>query len=268
MGVLLLLELLVAGFVIVWIRYIFNYGSNDWAGARCIILMIPIAVLVIAYLWRYPFLFAAFGAILAFCLMTIPSFVLDKEIGYKRCPKCHEYCEPEILRTVEGMTHGKDCSPTSRFEQIEVFRSSGDYDTFNDVFFTKYETTMRVSQDMEYDVKCPECGHRWTQKKLEFRPTQPGPILIVEEHDVRTATPYKETTTRTLYDGFGNKIGETEEVEHGVDHDRDRYKYYHYDYDGFQPYFNDFVNGDKKAFDRYYRDRWDSIDWREVCRRH
>ena len=265
LGILLLLELLFVGFVILWIRYIFNYGSNKWAVARCFYLMVPMIALIVAYLWRYPILYVIFGIIVAGALALIPYMALRETIKYKRCPKCHKYCNPIILETHEGCYHGDNYKKTPMFEQMEVQRGSGSDGAFHDVFYYKYETTMEVTQEMEYYVKCPHCGHEWTQEKVEPRPSQPGPILIIQEHDEQTAEHYEKTTTTTLKDGYGNTLEEHEDVEHSVVNNRRRYQYLRYDYDFFKPYFTAFfTNGDQTALKRYYEDRWNTITWQEL----
>ena len=264
LGIMIALSLLWGLAVTVWVKYIFNYGSNGWAGTRCYLLMLPIVVVFIIYLWRYPLIFFIFGSIFLLATLGLPYGLIGNAISYKRCPKCHRYCEPEILEVHEGKFHGDNYTPTPKFEQMEVFRNNGELDTFHDVFYYKYETKMSVTQKMSYDVKCPDCGHKWTQNKVEKRPDVLGPILIVEEHDVRTAQPYKKVTTTKLKDGFGNTLSQTEEVENGVSHDRDHYKGMRYDYDFYKPYFIDYINGDKGAIKRYYKDRWDTITHRDL----
>ena len=263
-GVMLLLELLFGGFVWAWVRHIFNYGSNGWAKARTIILMIPITVLFIVYLWRYPIIFTIFSSAFLIEAAFMPMMLLEKEIDYKRCPKCHQFCEPSILNTKSGKFFGDNCSKTGRREQIGFFGSSGEEGAYHDISYYKCETLMRVTQDMHYEVSCPCCGHQWGQDKKESRPSIPGPILIEQVNDVRDATVTTTTTTTKTFDEFGRKLDEKEDVEHKTKYDKSHFVASHYDNDYYFPFFKAYINGDRNAIARYYKERWGTITWRDL----
>lgn len=250
--------------VTVWIKEIFNYGSNGWEEARYFILTIPVAILVVLYFWRYPLLFTIFAAVLILPASYVPYFRIRNAILYKRCPECHKFCEPIILHTKEGKYNAYNYLANGQEELMETFGNSGDRGSYHDVYYVKYETTMKVCQDMTYDVQCPHCNHKWSYTRSENRPDLPGPIRIDEVHDERVVT---ETTTKTvteLRDGNGHLLDSDEEVQSGSSSEKYHYRGYRHDYDFFKPFFDDYVNGDKDALARYYRLRWNTIRWNDL----
>ena len=262
---MLLVQLLLTLLIICWIRYIFNYGSNDWARSRCLLLPLPIALLNLLYLWRYPlptFLIAGFFVVVLFFL---PYASLLHAIDRRRCPKCHRYTEPTTFSRREGVIHGGHYRKTNRWEKMcSYYDEQGDdvAGASNLYEETKYETVMSVSQDVDVRVLCPHCGHKWFQLDIKSLPPVRGPIMI----EITDITRIHSTTTTikktTLKDEYGAEVDSWEEVEgrstetSTQDNSRKRYDLIRY-----KPYFDKYINGDKDALDRYYEECWDDAAW-------
>ena len=269
-GLMLLIQVLIGLLIVVWIRYVFNYGSNRWATARCLLLPLPIALLNVVYLWRFPFLFFLIGAALVLFVYVLPYLLLEEAIDKRRCPKCHRYVHPKVWYREEGKFHGHDYTKTSRWERMDYYDGmTGDREAGTHYHYEeyKYETIMHVYQDVNLTVLCPKCNHRWEQRDIESRPSVRGPILVEIIDTSRTHSTTITTTTTTLKDEYGTVLGEKVEEERDThtssetDNSRSRY-----DVARYQPYYKKYINGDEDALDRYYEECWDDVTWEIVSR--
>lgn len=267
-GLMLLLQVLIGLLIVVWIRYILNYGSNEWAVSRCLLLPLPVALLGVVYLWRLPFLSFLVGAALVVVVYGLPYMLLDEAIEKRRCPRCHRYVHPKVWNREEGKFHGHNYTKTSRREcmgyhdEMTGDRQAGTHYHYEEY---KYETVMSVYQDVSLSVVCPKCKHMWDQETVESRPSVRGPILVEIIDTSRTHSTTITTTTTTLEDEYGNVLDRKEEEERDThtssetDNSRSRY-----DVARYRPYYDKYINGDKGALDRYYEECWDDVSWETV----
>lgn len=261
LGIMLLIQV-IFGIILTVLIYTINYGSDEWAFFRCLFLPMCLTVFNVIYFWKY----VGFGSILAVPLFIlaglIPYFILRKQITDNRCAECRHYVNPEIIKTKEGNFHGKDYEKTARRELVDSWRSGGGNSMSGNYSYTtkyKYETRMRVTQDMEYLVKCPYCGHKWNQHREESRPYVRGPILIETIEKVHSYSTTVETTRTELRSYTNSVLDSREDTDYKTDSNTDTYTSRRYDIDRYHPYYIRYINGDDDALNRYYRDYWDDI---------
>lgn len=265
MGILLLVALLAGLLVTVWIRYILNYGSNDWTSSRTILLMIPVFLYCMTYVSRFPFIIMLVFGFVLLAVCWIPYFFLDNAISFRRCPECHKYVSPVVLNSTEGRINGGELQKHGRSERIGHSRSTGPGDSETVTVTTeafRYETVLPLTQDMEYEVRCPHCSHEWTQKKVENRPSIRGPILVeVVERTLKEWVEVEKKRIEVREEPTGTLIDTKEESTSRHQSSSSTYNRSVDDGPRYLPYFEAYINGDKGAPDRYYHDCWDSATY-------
>ena len=263
LGLMVLFQIIIELLITVWIRYGLNYGSNEWTQVRGFLLSLPLVIFNCYYLWRFPFLFFLLGFFIICSLMYIPGLILYDTIMYRRCPKCHQYARPKILSSEKGLWNLDSCHKTNIRALVRSLADSagdGRNGSYSRSYEFKYETYAYVSQDMKYGVKCLSCGYEWDQDKKESRPTVRGPILVEQEVYTRThSTSVTEKTTEISM--HGSVIDRRTETQNHLSTNNYKDVYRRFDYVRYLPYFRKYINGDKEALDRYYKECWDNITW-------
>lgn len=250
-GILLLFNLLLW----LWIRFGFNYGSNNWVTTKCLLWeLIPLAWAIL-YVFRWPLLAAVFFGIFVASAGISAWFYYVNNIDDIRCRSCHKWIKPIQIKAKGGKFYGDNYQKTNR----EVLLDRTIYgDTETRVY--KVETVMSVTQDMTYTLKCPECGFIWDKDVRESRPSVRGPILKL----IVTTTTYRwkeiterVTETRSSVSGELLDTHTETDVRHRSSTSTDIHE--RYDIDRYFPYFLRHIRGDSKAIDEYYNTYWDDF---------
>lgn len=264
-GVLALIVLLYGLLATIWIRYIFNYGSNDWAETRTYYASLPVVIYALWYVSRFYWIGFIITGYIILLAGILPPLLLVGAITKRRCPSCHKYTNPITLSTKEGKFHGSNYQFTDRRSLIWS-DSNDEGDSRNgcrtNICHYKVETVMMVDQDMKYKLQCPECDYIWTRDDKESRPSVRGPIFIEEiitqyNHRTRTVQEIQTVKDRITGEELERNVTEHDETDSWTDRSTSKRG----DINTFLPYFNKYVNGDTDALNRYYRDRWDDITW-------
>lgn len=261
LGIMLLIQI-VFGIIITILVYLLNYGSNGWALFRCLFLPMCLTLFNVIYFWKNVGFYSILAVPLFLLAGLIPFFILHRQIADDRCPNCRHYVDPLILKTKEGNFKGHNCVKNGPGVLLNSWRNGGGdgmsgYSTHTRRY--KYRTLMRVTQNMEYHVKCPYCGYEWEQHKEEARPYVKGPILVETVEKVHSYSTRKETTRTELRSYSGSVLDSHEDSEYMTDTNTDTYTSRRYDNDRYHPYFIEYVNGDTDALNRYYEKYWDDV---------
>ena len=238
-----------------------SYGGDGWAKFRFSFPVQLYGFHHLIYLWKIYGLDAVIVFPLIIAAAIIPCVIVSKVIRKHRCPWCHKYVTPVILSSEIKKFHIKN------FKELYSVRLDGrrshsggsmsGSDTRSDLY--KCKTRMNPTQDVRYNLKCPSCHGTWNDTREVSMPQTTGPILI---KTVDRTTSYSTTavTERTeIQNQFGSILDSYERTDYKTDTWRDTHSYFIVD-QRFMAYYRKYLNGDRDALNRYYRECWDDAD--------
>lgn len=262
MLVIMLLIQIVFGLILAAWIILTSYGSHLWTEIRSIALPLCLAAFNIVNFANCTGLFWAIVSspfIIAAGFMTY--HILSDKIGRERCPECHKFVDPEVVSSKEGLFRPGDYEKTNQKECMDSWRERGGNDMAGFSINTKqykYETMMSHSQDMNYKVKCPRCGKIWSYDCSENRGKVRGPIMIeVVEVTKKHSTVVTTKTTELRYGS--TTLDRDENTSYDTDTDTYTDIKRRLDKDRYVSYYRAYINGDRDALNRYYKDCWDNV---------